>query len=87
LQRLFAIGRPAQLVVDDAERPILEQIDPIGFAAQRDTPRSRFGLNIEVALERLLQQPLAHRCVPLRLELEHCSASPSSAAEPRSRVR
>ena len=76
LQRLLAIWRPAQLVVDDAERPILEQIDPIGFSAQRDTPRSCFGLNIELALERLLQQPLAHGCVPLSLELKHCLGQP-----------
>jgi hypothetical protein len=70
LQRLLAIWRAAKLVVDDAERPILEQIDPIGLSAQRNTACSSFGLNVELAVERLLQQPLAHRCFPFRLELK-----------------
>ena len=41
LQRKLAVGRAAQLVVDDAERMVLQQVDAIGFAAQRDAPWSR----------------------------------------------
>ena len=66
LQRLLAIGRAAQLVVDDAERPVLQQIDPIGFSAQRDTPGFGLGLNLELALERMLQQPLEDGRRPIR---------------------
>ena len=38
LQRQLAIGCAAQLVIDDAERVVLQQIDAIGFSTQRDAP-------------------------------------------------
>ena len=70
LQRQLAIGRAAQLVVDDAERAVLQQIDAIGFSAQRDAPGLGLRPNLELAVERMLQQPLDAPASPIRLRPE-----------------
>src|SRR5688572_17446548 len=76
LQRELAIGRAAQLVIDDAKRMVLQQIDAIGFSTQRDAPRLRFRLNFEFAVERMLQQSLHDRSFPFRLDLKHGFCQP-----------
>src|SRR6266536_2068790 len=40
LQRLAALRRPSELVVDQPERPVLEKIQPIGLAFERQRPRT-----------------------------------------------
>ncbi len=49
LQRARPVRRPAELVVDQPERAVLEQVDPIGLAAQRHRARPVGGREREVA--------------------------------------
>ena len=70
LQRTGGFRRAAQLVVDDAERPILEQIDPIGLPPDADRSRSARPLEFKRAFERLLEEALEHRDLLFDLEVE-----------------
>ena len=70
LQRARRLRRAAQLVVDDAQRPVLEQVDPIGLGANPHRARSVGAPEFELALERMLEQALEHRDFLLDLEVE-----------------
>src|SRR5687767_4263378 len=69
LQRKLAIGCTAQLVIDDAERMVLQQVDAIGLSTQRDAPGLGFCSNLKLPVERMLQQPLDDRRLPLGFHL------------------
>ena len=72
LQRQLAVGRATQLVVDDAERAVLAagRSDRLCRAAQCAVSRASV-LNLELAVERMLQQPLDDRRLPFGLDLKH----------------
>ena len=60
LQCPASLRRPAEFVVDEAEGPILEQIETIGLSAQGDRPGTVGRRKGEVARQLLLQQALDH---------------------------
>src|SRR5581483_4647517 len=71
LERLPAVGRPPKLVVDQTERPVAEQIDPIGFSAQRDAPLAVVCRNRKRTFELVLEEPLDDWNGTLGLHAKH----------------
>src|SRR5262245_20223526 len=76
LQRPRSIRRPAELVVDEPERSVLEQVDTVGLAAQGHRARSVRGGHRESSVEPALEQPFDDRDRPLGFHAEHCLAQP-----------
>ena len=71
LQRASPVRRPAELVVDQAERPIGEEIEPVSLATKLDDAGAVRRLHDEAAAQRMLEQPLDHRYRPFRLHAEY----------------
>ncbi len=68
LQRLAAVGRPAQLVVDQAEGAVAQQVEPIGLAPQRESVRGPDAVcSVNVTVQRVLEQACHHRHRAARL--------------------
>ena len=70
LESARVLGRPAQLVIDDAERSILEEIDSIRLGANADRLRPLRALEFECALQGMLEQTLEDRHFLFDLEVE-----------------
>ena len=76
LQRARAIGRPAKLVVDEAERAVIEEVDAIRLAAKRDRPRTSRGGDGQLAVDGVLEQALDDRNGTLGFHPEDRFAQP-----------
>src|SRR3954469_4567372 len=95
LQGVTGLRRPSQLVVNQPERPVGEEIDSIGFAAEGNLPRTIGRLERELAVEPMLEQPLDDRYRPFRFHAERGVAKAgrrrrseqTCALEPRFRRR
>src|SRR5262249_54407025 len=65
LQRAPAIRRPAELVVDQPKRPVVEKIETIDFAGERDRARTLGGVERELAAQFMLEEASDDRYRPL----------------------
>src|SRR5262249_43456311 len=76
------IGWPPELVVDQPERPVLEEIDPVRLAAQPDATIFIADAERELALERMLQQPLDNARGPLGFHAKDSFAKTGRSRRP-----
>src|SRR5204862_3907124 len=61
LQRPRLARRRRQLVVDQTQRAVLEEINPIRDTLQRDAPRAVRASEFELTLQSIFEEPLADR--------------------------
>ena len=72
LQREPSIGRAGQLIVDDPERAVGQQVDPVGLPPQSDCAGFAAAPDLEFIVQVMFEQTRFDRCLPLGLDLEHC---------------
>ena len=80
LKGAASIGRPSQLVIDQTKRAVVEEIQTIDFAGERDRPRAVGGRERELAAQVVFEPE------PEALPAALAEDEPEPVSEPRTSV-